>query len=168
MGINIQRIWALKEALGRPLGFASKDGFARLKAIKGLEGLAGGLIGEALAMGPDGGVGERLRELGDVFRGFDSLSLEEKKGAVERGMEILGPSMDALLVREATRNMATLQRPLEGIRGIGPRLSERLAKKGLRTILDLLFFLPIRYEDRRGLLSIRELAAWGGGQVLST
>ena len=38
--------------------------------------------------------------------------------------------------------------PLTRIRGIGPRGAEVLAAQGFRTVLDLLFHLPKRYEDR--------------------
>ncbi|VAW35071.1 ATP-dependent DNA helicase RecG [hydrothermal vent metagenome] len=47
--------------------------------------------------------------------------------------------------------------PLQYVKGIGPKLAERLAGKGLTTIEDALYFLPVRYEDRSLLKSIKEL-----------
>ncbi len=47
--------------------------------------------------------------------------------------------------------------PLTYVKGIGPKLAERLKKKGLETIEDMLYYLPIRYEDRRDIKKIREL-----------
>ena len=38
--------------------------------------------------------------------------------------------------------------PVTRLRGVGPRLAERLARLGLATVLDLLFHLPLRYQDR--------------------
>ncbi|MBK8639458.1 MAG: ATP-dependent DNA helicase RecG [Chromatiaceae bacterium] len=38
--------------------------------------------------------------------------------------------------------------PVTSLRGVGPRLAERLARLGLATVLDLLFHLPLRYQDR--------------------
>ena len=39
-------------------------------------------------------------------------------------------------------------RSLSGLKGVGPRGAERLAKLGLHNVEDLLFHLPFRYEDR--------------------
>ncbi len=49
--------------------------------------------------------------------------------------------------------METKQPPLEtqpvtSLRGVGPRLAARLARLGLESVLDLLFHLPLRYQDR--------------------
>jgi ATP-dependent DNA helicase RecG len=45
------------------------------------------------------------------------------------------------------------------VKGIGPRLSELLAAKGLHTVDDLLHYLPFRYEDRLNPRGIAELRA---------
>ncbi|MGD8841034.1 MAG: ATP-dependent DNA helicase RecG, partial [Gammaproteobacteria bacterium] len=37
---------------------------------------------------------------------------------------------------------------LRYLKGVGPRVAEKLHKLGLRTQRDLLFHLPLRYEDR--------------------
>src|SRR5690606_37335086 len=39
-------------------------------------------------------------------------------------------------------------RPVTGLRGVGEALASRLAKLGVSTVQDLLFLLPLRYEDR--------------------
>jgi ATP-dependent DNA helicase RecG len=41
-----------------------------------------------------------------------------------------------------------LERSIETLRGVGPGLAERLARLGVRTVGDLLWLLPVRYEDR--------------------
>lgn len=43
------------------------------------------------------------------------------------------------------------------VKGVGPRLAERLAARGIRTVRDALFFFPKGYEDRRGIVPIRAL-----------
>ncbi|VAV83871.1 ATP-dependent DNA helicase RecG [hydrothermal vent metagenome] len=60
----------------------------------------------------------------------------------------------------------SLQGPLQYVKGIGPKLGERLAKKGLTTIEDVLYFLPIRYEDRSLLTTIRDLTVGSRGGAI--
>jgi ATP-dependent DNA helicase RecG len=43
------------------------------------------------------------------------------------------------------------------VKGIGPRLAEVLASKGIHTVDDLLHYLPFRYEDRLNPRGIAEL-----------
>jgi len=50
------------------------------------------------------------------------------------------------------------------VRGVGPRVSEMLAFKGIETAEDLLYHLPFRYEDRQNPRSLDELVA---GEVVS-
>ena len=45
------------------------------------------------------------------------------------------------------------------VKGIGPRLADVLAAKGIHTVDDLLHYLPFRYEDRLNPRSIAELRA---------
>ena len=45
----------------------------------------------------------------------------------------------------------TLEQPVAVLRGVGPRLGERLTRLGVRTVGDLLCLLPVRYEDRTEL-----------------
>jgi ATP-dependent DNA helicase RecG len=50
------------------------------------------------------------------------------------------------------------QRPVTTLRGVGQALAERLARLGVFTIQDLLFLLPLRYEDRTQVVPIGTLA----------
>jgi ATP-dependent DNA helicase RecG len=53
--------------------------------------------------------------------------------------------------------MLELSTPVQYIKGIGPRVAEVLAGKGIRTLQDLLHYLPFRYEDRLNPRGIAEL-----------
>jgi ATP-dependent DNA helicase RecG len=53
--------------------------------------------------------------------------------------------------------MLELSTPVQYIKGIGPRLAEVLAAKGIHTVADLLHYLPFRYEDRLNPRGIAEL-----------
>ena len=49
--------------------------------------------------------------------------------------------------------------PLSTLKGVGPALAKKLGKLGLSCVEDLLFLLPLRYEDRTQLVKIGALAA---------
>ncbi|MGB7739354.1 MAG: OB-fold nucleic acid binding domain-containing protein, partial [Steroidobacteraceae bacterium] len=49
------------------------------------------------------------------------------------------------------------ERPVTALRGVGPALAELLAKLGLHTVQDVLFHLPLRYEDRTRVVPIGTL-----------
>jgi ATP-dependent DNA helicase RecG len=53
--------------------------------------------------------------------------------------------------------MLELSTPVQYVKGIGPRLAEVLAGKGISTVEDLLYYLPFRYEDRLNPRTIAEL-----------
>ena len=53
---------------------------------------------------------------------------------------------------EGSPNLTTLS-------GIGPAMAEKLGRLGLHTVRDLLFLLPIRYEDRTRIQPIFDLRA---------
>ena len=58
----------------------------------------------------------------------------------------------------ATAPQPTLdERPVTSLRGVGPALAATLAKLGLHTVQDLLFHLPLRYEDRTRVVPIGSL-----------
>ncbi len=164
---NIQRIWAIRDALLKPIEFAVRHDFARLGALKGLEDLGLGLVDEAISMRPGGGLEGRLHGLRALFMGFETRDMAEKRACLKRALLLLGPGMERDIAATAARNMERLSVPLSRIKGIGPRILERLEKKGLRTILDLLFFLPLRYEDRRPGWTIGDLARSGGEGLIS-
>ena len=50
-----------------------------------------------------------------------------------------------------------LQTRMQFIKGVGPKLSELLEKRGVTTVEDALYLLPHRYEDRRELVPIARL-----------
>jgi ATP-dependent DNA helicase RecG len=55
--------------------------------------------------------------------------------------------------------MLELNTPVQYVKGVGPKLAEILATKGISTVGDLLHYLPFRYEDRLNPRGIAELRA---------
>ncbi len=60
--------------------------------------------------------------------------------------------------------MLQLNTAVQHLSGVGPRNAEALAKRGVRTVEDLLYHLPFRYEDRLHPKALHELQA---GEVAS-
>ena len=65
-----------------------------------------------------------------------------------------------------------LETPVRYFKGVGPMRGEELGKLGLRTVADVLYYLPSRYEDRSNFTKIRDLKVGEyhtvRGEVVST
>ncbi|CAB0151313.1 ATP-dependent DNA helicase RecG [Pseudidiomarina piscicola] len=57
--------------------------------------------------------------------------------------------------------------PLTVLKGVGPKLQERLAKLGLVTVQDMLLHLPLRYEDRSRIYPVAALQAGTTATVIA-
>ena len=64
-----------------------------------------------------------------------------------------------------SERVATRDTPLRFLRGVGPQRAEALAGAGLHVAGDLLFHLPIRYEDRRRTVTPAQVDAPGNWSV---
>ena len=56
---------------------------------------------------------------------------------------------------EALTNLAKI--PVTTLKGVGPGMASKLEKIGLVSLQDLLFHLPLRYEDRTRVTAVRDL-----------
>jgi ATP-dependent DNA helicase RecG len=86
----------------------------------------------------------------------------------------VSPPLNRSLVNETLTDSIkrkNLQTGTQFIKGIGPKLSALLEKRDILTVEDALYFLPLRYEDRRELTKIKKLstgqAAVFFGKVIS-
>jgi ATP-dependent DNA helicase RecG len=94
---------------------------------------------------------DQLAELG--LKPGDMVSVDLSDTALVVRKLVLSPP-SPLQQSIARKN---LQTGIQFIKGVGPKLSELLAKRDIRTVEDALFCLPIRYEDRRQLIPINQL-----------
>jgi len=62
------------------------------------------------------------------------------------------------------KNRPLAQIPVTSLKGVGPKGAERLAKLGIQSLQDLLFHLPLRYQDRTRITPIGSLSQ--GDQVV--
>ena len=54
------------------------------------------------------------------------------------------------------------------LKGVGPRVAERLARLNIRTVQDLLFHLPYRYQDRTRIAPIGTLRAGRAAGIIGS
>ncbi|MFB0507007.1 MAG: ATP-dependent DNA helicase RecG [Thermodesulfobacteriota bacterium] len=77
------------QAITKPLNFASKNDFANLHQIKGLEKLIEGLGNQALSLELAESQKRLIQELLEIFFGFEGSSIDEKKERITRSMRIV-------------------------------------------------------------------------------
>jgi ATP-dependent DNA helicase RecG len=58
-----------------------------------------------------------------------------------------------------------LEQPVTVLPGIGPKLAEALAERGIETVEDLVWFVPRRYDDARAVMPMPEALALRGERV---
>ncbi|MCP3676365.1 MAG: ATP-dependent DNA helicase RecG [Deltaproteobacteria bacterium] len=162
------RLSPILASLLKPLTFAAKDNFHHIESVKGIEPLIDALCRKALACDcPDETV-KRFESLRVHFKGYDLLDRGVKEARIKAALEIVrgiervssAVSLTASL-DQVRRALDLLMTPLGEVRGIGARLAGRLKKKGFTTVEDMLYFFPLRYEDRR---HIRKISALGIGK----
>ncbi|MEZ4599215.1 MAG: ATP-dependent DNA helicase RecG [Syntrophotaleaceae bacterium] len=61
------------------------------------------------------------------------------------------------LTPPSAKSRQILTTPLDQVRGVGPRIAEKLAKMGLSDVESALYTLPNRYEDRRQFSKIAHI-----------
>ncbi|ASP47847.1 ATP-dependent DNA helicase RecG [Cognaticolwellia beringensis] len=85
----------------------------------------------------------------------DSRCLEENRRRIIKKLTAREPAVSRTM--EALSNLAQI--PVTTLKGVGPGMAVKLEKVGLVSLQDLLFHLPLRYEDRTRVTAVRDLMA---------
>lgn len=160
----MNRIGKIISAIEKPLVFASKNQFANLDTIKELESHINKLAKEALTLPLKQPLKLMFQDLASQFNQFDFLDTDLKKRRIEESLTVISRiqkdigDSDLTVHDRATFDEAKrLSTPIQFIKGVGPRMSEILSRKGINTVGDALYFLPRKYEDRRRMKKISEI-----------
>jgi ATP-dependent DNA helicase RecG len=159
----MDRLFEIIDAIAGPLVLASKENFSRLPQIKGLEALITGLAQEAIPLSPDPSVQTKLRALQGIFVGFEEATDGAKEERIRQGGQLLAEIREMLAStgKDETPHQGDIARLLrtsiQYVKGVGPKISQLLKKKGIETVEDALYNLPIRYEDRRQIRRVVDL-----------
>lgn len=157
--------------LENPLRFSARDNFSQLATIRSLEPP----IKRSLRHLKEAIGGEVVHRLEEILNGVDSKPLEEKKKIITEALLLIEKLKSAIYsenfnttpsAKTIGERLALLNRSVQLIRGVGPRLAKLLERKNIRTIEDLLYFLPRIYEDRRQIKKIEELSIGEHGTIL--
>ena len=156
--------------LDKPLQYATRHDFLNLPKLRDLESFVEHQLRALRSLPLPAAMPDLLAQLAETVLGFDALTLAEKRQRVQRAAQILShlhalaDGGDALptpapppetAAAPAPKPAAASEDPLaqlvQYVRGVGPRRAALLAKLSLHTVGDLLWCLPVRYEDRRNL-----------------
>jgi len=178
--IELQQIL---ESLEKPLLYATRNDFVNLAKLKGLEPYVSGWLEKAFALPLSNTKQDLFHRLGSILKGFDGLDLLTKQNRLLEFQKIIQElkeqdsippfpppvkPLPTITMEEFFQFRRDLQAPIQFIKGVGPRLSEILKKKGIRTVEDALYFLPRAYEDRRQIKTISQLTIGKMETVLGT
>ena len=152
------------EKIERPLLFASREDFRYIGQVKGLENLVMKNLSELKSIcGGRDFLGKLLSDLENAFQGFEGAAVDLKIQCLRTSLVKLGQIKGALRKDEHSspdkleESASLLSQPVQYVRGVGPKIASMFEKKGIRTVEDLLYFLPRRYEDRRSVKPIAQL-----------
>ncbi len=169
--------------LERPLRYATRQNFAHLAKLRDLEAYVQHHV-QALQASPlPPGLLPLLQQLLQAVQDVDALPLPQKQARVRQAEQLLAqmrastshdtepsPATAASqapvqatthpVVQESKDTSDPCAQPVQFLRGVGPRRAALLAKMSLHTVHDLLWCLPMRYEDRRQLTPLG-LLRWG-------
>ena len=164
--------------LDKPLQYAARHDFANLPKLRDLEAFVQHQIQALQALPLPASTSDLLAQLAAAVSGFDDLTLAEKRRRVQQAAQILSrlqgssdgddaiptpaPSPTPPVTPAPPAVAASddpLAQPVQYLRGVGPRRAALLAKLSLHTVGDLLWCLPVRYEDRRNLIPLGMLQA---------
>ena len=160
-----------------PLIFLSRNSYKNLPVIKDFERTVRGFLDELKSVCREESATEipedAIQELYKTFQGFDSLPMSGKKKCIDSAFVYVNelkrlcsapatsvPADSAALPEKSLNEFfRKLSADVQYIKGVGPKVAERLGRKGVRTVEDMLYFLPRRYEDRRYIKSISSAGA---------
>ncbi len=168
-----------------PLTFLSRDSHKNLPIVRDLERTMSGFIDEltaAFASSQGPGSSKVIVELRDIFRGFDALSLPDRKIRIDAALVYINELKDLCADRplpvpavptvrkhgDLADCSGKLSLDVQYIKGVGPKIAALLARKGLKSVEDMLYFLPRRYEDRRHIKSISSVDISARETVMGT
>lgn len=145
----------------KPLQLERRQGCADRSVFGGISGLVGKWARLAAGHVQERELKAALAEVVGQARHYRSMDLPARQAFLLE-LERLGALVEQAAKTRPPRHprkqeLLSWGSPLSELPGIGPARAAKLADLGLATVSDLLQMYPLRYEDRRNPLSVREL-----------
>jgi ATP-dependent DNA helicase RecG len=152
-------------AIEKPLTFAAKNSFANLLHIKNMGEIIPVLVDKAISHSNCPIHKDLFVKLKDLFSDYTALEEHRKRTVILQSLDILNelreaphiPAPEARSPVSLYESHKTLSTPIQYVKGVGPKLSEILARKNITTLEDALYSLPRTYLDRRRFQKISVL-----------
>jgi len=169
-------------AIKKPIEYASRNSFANLSKVKDLNSFIPAMI-DAVIPSLSDSARPCLDGIKKDFKRFDSFPTPQKKRVLSLSLEKIdellkiytadtmpekspdeGVSAPPLSEKSPSLNPGDI--PIRSIKGVGPKTAALLNKRGIFSALDLLYFFPFRYEDRRNIVKIAAIETGKVQQVV--
>jgi len=179
----MESIIAILEKIKAPLLFSSRDSYMHLPMVKDLEATMRSFLKQLQSVSFRNATQNEtyaayksiISGLEEAIDGYDELPPGDKKERIEKALRILNElkafverhsfGISSIQDEKKEQNLKngeiTLEKlslPLRFVKGVGPKMASLLEKKGLKTVEDLLYFVPRRYEDRRTVKDIKSVS----------
>lgn len=171
---RLERLQQLVQRLARPIEFASRDAYAHLENVKSLGPFISNQVLDALAGDVyPANVETDLLALRALFGDFDaSTDPAERRRRVVESQVILkrlsGPDVYEPTKPSGPAPADLWSLPIQYAKGVGPKRAALLARLGVATVEEALWYAPRRYEDRSSLLPIGQLVPGVAATVCGT
>ena len=185
----MESLIAILEKIEAPLLFSSRESYRHLPLIKDFETTMRLFLDQLKnvsfinAGGNEADTRYRNMISGfeEVIAGFDGLPLEDKKERIDKamlvveklrgivaasGISCMREEIEPQDLKNGEISLEKLSLPLRFVKGVGPKMALLLEKKGLKTVADLLYFAPRRYEDRRIVTDIKSVVVGSRATVI--
>jgi ATP-dependent DNA helicase RecG len=171
----IKDITEINSAILHALLYIKKDDFKNLLSTKEIDKFVSLKADSALKINLSASLSDKYSRIISLFDGYDEFKAETKKDAINGAIKLLTEiktyldDLTGIIKSNAKQHLSQtlssyeiskkkLCTPVQFIPGVGPKLSGYLNKKGIKTVADILYFLPFRYEDRRTVSKISKLS----------
>ncbi|MBI3597789.1 MAG: ATP-dependent DNA helicase RecG [Nitrospirae bacterium] len=166
---KLESLETILDRIQKPIRYAVQKNFAHLMKVQGLAAFVTQQVQTALAQNPSEEEARGWVRLKDLFADYDQLLEGERQDRLRKAQELLkilshrpmGQSNSdpdrGLGPSDSRPNAVFWDRPMQYLKGVGPKRAEWLARLGIKTLEDFLYFLPWRYEDRSHLKPIAQV-----------